>query len=217
MGSTVTESHFEGDRELVRRMSSGDESAFEDFFEGHFSRLFRFSVARLGGDAVTAEEVVQASLCLAVARLETWRGEASLFTWLCTICRHEIGRHLRRRGRDPIDLSVREDSAEARAALESIEASLEGPEASIGRDETARRVQAALDSLPSHYASALEWKYLQGLPVDEIAARLRMGAKAAESLLTRARGAFRDVFTALSAPSRDSRPSGAGHGGSGGT
>ena len=42
------------------------------------------------------------------------------------------------------------------------------------------------------YGDALEWKYVQGLSVKEIAARLNLGAKAAESLMTRARQAFRD-------------------------
>jgi len=54
-----------------------------------------------------------------------------------------------------------------------------------------------LDYLPAHYGSALEWKYLDDLSVREIAARLGMGEKAAESLLTRARRAFRDAFTSV--------------------
>jgi RNA polymerase sigma-70 factor (ECF subfamily) len=55
-------------------------------------------------------------------------------------------------------------------------------------------VQATLDHLPGRYGQVLEWKYIQGLSVDEIATRLGVGYKAAESLLTRARGAFRDAF-----------------------
>ena len=48
-------------------------------------------------------------------------------------------------------------------------------------------VQRVLDQLPSHYADALEWKYIDEVPVQEIASRLGLGPKAAESLLTRAR------------------------------
>ena len=57
--------------------------------------------------------------------------------------------------------------------------------------------QVALDQLPQHYGNALEWKYLEGLPVKEIASRLKLSPKAAESLLTRAREAFRECFTSL--------------------
>jgi RNA polymerase sigma-70 factor, ECF subfamily len=56
-------------------------------------------------------------------------------------------------------------------------------------------VQVTLDHLPARYADVLEWKYIQGLSVDEIAHRLGVGYKAAESLLTRARQAFRDGFS----------------------
>lgn len=33
---------------------------------------------------------MQSTLIKAMRSLSSWRGEASLFTWLCTICRHEI-------------------------------------------------------------------------------------------------------------------------------
>ena len=58
-------------------------------------------------------------------------------------------------------------------------------------------VQLTLDSLPNPYGDMLEWKYLQGHSVKEIAARLQISPKATESLLTRARRAFREGFSAL--------------------
>lgn len=58
-------------------------------------------------------------------------------------------------------------------------------------------MHVTLDRLPGSYANALEWKYVEGLPVAEIAGRLGLSPKAAESLLTRARTAFREGFVAL--------------------
>ena len=180
----------ESDRVLVKRMLADDELAFEEFFEGHFSRLFRFALTRLGGEAGAAEEVAQATLCQAVARLDTYRGESALFTWLCTICRHEIGDYCRRRDRHLGPASLPEESEDCRAVLDSLAAATEqGPEARLESKEVARLVQVALDNLPTSYANALEWKYIHGLPVKEIAARLQLGLKAAESLLGRARAA----------------------------
>ena len=68
------------------------------------------------------------------------------------------------------------------------------PESEAGRRELSRRVQLTLDSLPERYGQVLEWKYIEGVSVDEIARRLGSGYKAAESQLTRARQAFRDAF-----------------------
>lgn len=63
--------------------------------------------------------------------------------------------------------------------------------------ETAERVHAALDRLPPSYARAVEWRYLEGLEVTEIALRLKLSYKAAESLLSRARKAFRETYESL--------------------
>ncbi|HEY3176750.1 MAG TPA: sigma-70 family RNA polymerase sigma factor [Candidatus Polarisedimenticolia bacterium] len=188
----------EGD--LVRRMLAGDEPAFEEFFENHFSRVYRFALTRVGGRADVAEEITQATLCRAVSKLESYRGEAALFTWLCTICRHEISRHYRRSEIRHESLGLPEDSEDARVALDSLAAAIgEGPDAQLHRKEVARLVQVTLDNLPWSYASALEWKYLHEVPVKEIAERLELGLKAAESLLSRARAAFRDGFSTLTA------------------
>jgi RNA polymerase sigma-70 factor (ECF subfamily) len=166
-----------GDAALVRRMLAGEERAFSEFFDGHFDRLFRFALRRLNGNEDTAEEVVQLALSREVRKLDTFRGDSSLFTWLCTFCRHEISAMMRsRRSAEQVDLSM-------------------AGEAAGGSDpDTSMIVQEILDELPPNYGHALEWKYIEGLSVTEIAGRLKVGPKAAESLLTRARIAFRDLF-----------------------
>src|SRR4051812_36258881 len=183
------------DRFLVARMVRGDEVAFGEFFESHFGPLFRFAMPRVSNDAQAAEEVVQAALCRAVRKLASYRGEAALLTWLCTFCRHEISAYFEKALRVPPMVELLDDIPEVRAALESLGAA-ERPEAALRRSETSRIVQLVLDRLPGHYGDALEWKYIDGLPVAEIAQRLNIGVKAAESTLTRARAAFRDAFTA---------------------
>lgn len=184
------------DWQLARRMLNGDERAFSEFFDWHFPRLFRFAAARLGGDESAAEDVVQATLCRAVSRLASYRGEATLFTWLCVICRHEICDHLTRNAR-VVTTDVADDAPEIRSALESLAAGPVDPESAAVRAETARRVQGVLDALPDRYADALEWKYVLGLSVEEVGQRLGVGYKAAESMLSRARHAFRVEFAAL--------------------
>jgi RNA polymerase sigma-70 factor (ECF subfamily) len=184
------------DRDLVKRMLAGEEHAFEEFFDGHFSKLYRFALTRMQ-DADAAEDVVQAALCKAISSLKSWRGEATLFTWLCTFCRHEISAHYRRNRTWPQPAGMKSESPDAGATLDSPATRLDpGPGGEMNRMEIALQVQSTLDDLPGRYGDALEWKYIQGLSVEEIAARLGMGAKAAESLLTRAREAFRKAFAA---------------------
>lgn len=187
----------EDDRALVARLLAGDQAAFDRFFDTHAAGLYRFALTRLNRDADAAEEVVQATLALALRKLGTYRGEAALFTWLCTFCRHEISAHVRRLKRSAPETPLIEDAPEVRAALESLFADSERPDRQLERREMAALVRVTLDVLPSHYGDALEWKYIHGLSVQDIAQRLGVSAKAAESLLTRARDAFRDAFSTI--------------------
>lgn len=197
MISPATPSHHHDDRALARRILAGDERAFEGFFDEHYPRLYRFALSRLR-DADETRELVQAAICKAIAGLRKYRGEAPLAGWVFTICRHEIHRHYQRRRRSPESGELFEEAPEVVAALDAAGANPANPEETVGRRQTARIVHEVLDRLPSHYGHALEWKYLDGLPVKEIARRLELAPKAAESLLTRARLAFRKSYSSAS-------------------
>ncbi len=186
------------DRFLVKRLLAGEDRAFEEFFDAYFPRLYRFALARVDHDPDSAEEVVQATLTKVILKLHTFRGEAALFSWLCTFCRHQISAFYRQRQRAPRRVDLMEDEPEILAALESLTMTADAdPQEKLQRKELSRLVQVTLDHLPPRYGDALEWKYIHGLTVKEIAALLEVGPKAAESLLTRARSAFRDGFGTL--------------------
>ena len=183
------------DKKLVRRMLAGEEPAFDTFFHRFFPSLYRFALIRVDRNADIAEEVVQTTLCRAIDKLATFRGEAALFSWLCTICRREISAWFRKHRMVARQQDLVEEIPEIRAALESLSmAGIDDPQRSLLQKELARLVQVTLDHLHPNYGYALEWKYIEGLSVKEIAGRLGSTPKAAESLLTRARVAFRDGF-----------------------
>ncbi len=181
-----------GDQQLIRGMLAGDERAFEAFFSAYFARVYRFALPRLNGDVEAAKDVVQATLGKAMRGLAGFRGDSGLFTWICRICRNEVVEYLRARNRSG-HVVLMDDHPSLRAAVESIEAPEEFDLVrSCGRDEAARLVRAVLDRLPANYGDALEWKYLEGHSVEAIGQRLGIGTIAAQSLLARARIAFRE-------------------------
>lgn len=176
------------ERDLVRRLRAGEEAAFESFSDHYIAGLYRFASARLGPDRELAREVVAATVCKVIEKLDSYRGEAPFFTWLCAVLRNEIAEHYRRRqGRPTVDLELAGEMPTRSSS----------PEEVVLEMESNTLVHRALDQLPPRYASALQWKYLEGLPVDEIAERLELGLKAAESVLTRARQAFRGTYEQL--------------------
>lgn len=190
------------DRAVARRILGGDEAAFRELFDRFFPRLYRFALARLNGDADTARDIVQQTFCNAIERLDGYRGEAALYTWFCQICRNVLADHFRKRGRGVARVVLLEDQPNARAILEALAApASDEPESEVWRLQVHRLVEATLDALPGNYGDVLEWKYLDGHSVAEIAQRLGVGPKAAESSLQRAREAFRVAIADLASAS----------------
>ena len=191
----------EDDRQLVQRLAAGDEQAFRGFFDDYFPRMFRFILRRVDGDEESARDIVQSALIKGVRKLDSYRGEAALFTWLCQIARHELADHMARTARQQEfvrRLVEQEDDPSVRARLDSMESMRDSdPEAIRQREDVAVLVHTALDYLPRRYAQVLELKYLEDLSVDTIAGRLGVTAITVQSLLARARGAFRDAAGAL--------------------
>lgn len=185
------------DRDLAARVARGEQAAFDAFFKEYFPRLFRFTLSRVNNDPDLAEEVVQRTMCIVVRKMGTYRGEARLFTWLCQICRNEQAAVFRQRKIEMIDVLPIEDHPAVQAALESMSATDDRPESAQRRDEIAHFVKTTLEHLPAKYAVALEMKYMQGCSVVEIGEKLGVGTKAAESILSRARAAFKDGFRSL--------------------
>jgi len=185
----------EADAELIAAMLRGDEVAFRRFFEGFFPRMYRFALPRVGGDPDAAKEVVQAALIKAMRNLAGYRGDAALFSWLCQICRRQIVDHLRANQRHANRLVLVEDSDEMQAVLESIAAPAgDEPAQGYSLEETRRIVQSVLDRLPNRYGDVLEWKYIEGRSVEEISLALGVGQIAVQSMLARARIAFRSAL-----------------------
>lgn len=189
--------HAQHDRELVHRLLDGDEDAFSDFVDDYYPRLYRFAFSRLGRNADAAQDVVQSTFEKVIPRLASYRGEAALFSWMCGFCRFEIAAYWRQLGRRGAEVELNEHSDELKAALESLAAHQDGPDDAVHRRQLAQLVWTALDHLPVRYGNALQMKYIAGLSVRDIAARLGVSPKAAESLLTRARQAFRDGFATV--------------------
>ena len=176
------EERVERDRRLRRAVLAGDEHAWRAWYEEHFAAVRAYVLWRCGGLHDRADEVTQETWLTAVRRVRRFDPAAGWFHgWLCGIAANVLRNHLRshrRRG--------------ARQQPLTGEVGLEDP--AVADRERARRVAAALAELPARYEAALRMKYLDRMSVAEIAAASGETEKAVESLLTRARAAFREAY-----------------------
>jgi RNA polymerase sigma-70 factor, ECF subfamily len=188
------------DRALVARMTAGDQRAFDEFFRSNVPRLAAFTARYSGLDDASVEDVVQNTLVKAMRSLSTYRGEASLFTWLTQICIHELVDNTRKAARRPAHVSLEElEDIWGRLGELRVPAHRE-PSAEVDAQLQRTAVLSTLQSLPRRYAEVLEAKYGDGLSVEEIALQTGTTAIAVQSLLARAREAFKAIWRALVEP-----------------
>jgi RNA polymerase sigma-70 factor, ECF subfamily len=98
----------EADRALVERCKAGDLGAFEELYRQHARRLFSL-VSRMLGNPADAEDLLQEIFLSAHRKLESFRGESALGTWLYRLAMNQCLDHLRSRSArsqqvtDPLD------------------------------------------------------------------------------------------------------------------
>jgi RNA polymerase sigma-70 factor, ECF subfamily len=177
-------------------MCAGEQRAFDEFFRSNVPRLVAFTARRSRLDSASVEDIVQNTLIKAMRNLSRYRGEAALITWLTQICRHELADATRKAARRPAHVSLEEPDQVLRLSQQLRLPPNREPAAEVEAELHRAAVMETLGALPERYALALEAKYGDGLSVEEVAAVLGVTTVAAQSLLARAREAFRDQWLA---------------------
>ena len=162
-----------------------DQAAFRDWYEQALPRVYRYLLARCGHDVELAEELTQQTFVEAVRRRAKFDGRSDVVTWLCAIGRHKLVDHYRRSGRE------RQHHVRLAAAWTGGRADF------WSQHELRAGVQAGLAQLPGEQRIVLVLRYLDQMSVREIASTIGRSEKATESLLSRAREAFRRAHGAV--------------------
>jgi len=187
-GNMATQRPHMNDAQLIRAIQSGDEAALETLYRRYLPPVWRYACARLAGDLSAAEDVVSETFLAAVRQIGRLDPEGgAVIGWLAGIARHKIADV--RRGR------LRAATARPDAMTQDARASpAADPPAAAEAAETSASVRSVMAAMDDQERLALEWKYIDGLSVREMADRLGRTEKAVESVLYRARAAFRTLF-----------------------
>jgi RNA polymerase sigma-70 factor (ECF subfamily) len=156
-------------------------AALLDLYERALPQVYGYLVPRCGNIAV-AEELTAETFLAAVDAVRRATVQDVTVAWLIGIARHKLADHWRRRAREERKLTAVRSSGP--------------PETSDPWDDhlEAVRARATLRRLGPHHQAVLTLRYLDGLPVADVAAHLRRSVQATEALLTRAKAAFRKAY-----------------------
>lgn len=156
-----------------------DIGRFRAMYDEALPVVYGFVSLRVGGDRGLAEDITADTFAAAVAEYRAGRPEVVTSSWLRTVAKRRLIDHWRR----------------ASVASSKV-VSLRGWPSRPDEPEVAERelVVAALGRLSDDERAALVLQHVEGHSVTEVAATLGRTAKATESLLGRARIAFRTAY-----------------------
>ena len=167
------------DRALVSRfLSRRDDASFRAIYARHAPAVFALA-ARLSGSASDGEDLLQEAWIRAAERLEGFRWESTLRTWLCGIAVNCWREQRRRRG----------DAELAPVALEGDLPDF-APLPAAERADLERAVRA----LPDGYREVVVLHDVHGYTHDEIAGLLGITAGTSKSQLSRGRRRLREML-----------------------
>ena len=167
------------DRDLIARVGEGDRRAFELLIERHAAAVLR--LATVVSDPATAEDAMQQTFLNVYQHAASFRGDASVRTWLLTITRNTT---FRLRGKTRREELVEEPLMEL--GLEAGWGS-DDPEAIAIAAEQKGALRKALSLLSAEDQEVLILRDLEGLRASEAAGLLGIGERALKSRLHRAR------------------------------
>lgn len=178
------------DRELVAQVLAGHREAFRQIMQRSNQRLFRIARSVVGEDS-EAEDVLQESYMHAYRKLDTFRGDAALLTWLTSIVLNEARGRLRKRhtmvGLEQID-QVAEDN---RIITFPSKFGSEDPAASAARAQIRHLLEQAIDELPPAFRTVYMMREVEECSVEETAAQLDIKPQTVKTRLFRARRQLR--------------------------
>jgi RNA polymerase sigma-70 factor (ECF subfamily) len=170
---------------IVKEVLSGKRGAATRFYKQYAMKLRRYLATKLPEAEI--EEVLQDTFLSAFDSLPLYRGEASLLSWLISIARHEVADFYRKKY---VRMAVEQTSP----LFENMVSETLSPEFVYEKKKLEKKFFTVYRGLTEQHRDVLSYRYELSMSVKEIAQRMDLSFKATESLLFRARLAFRTAY-----------------------
>jgi RNA polymerase sigma-70 factor, ECF subfamily len=166
---------------MIGRVLAGDPAAERALYDAHVDRVFRL-VYRMAGDLDRTQDWVQETFIRAFERLEQFRGESSLSTWLCSIAVSITLNGLRKVKR----FREREVPLEDAGSI--------GLTPREADPDLKTRLHRAIEDLPEGYRTVFVMHDVEGFTHEEIGHALGVQAGTSKAQLFRARARLREAL-----------------------
>jgi RNA polymerase sigma-70 factor, ECF subfamily len=184
--------------DLIAKARLGDTSAFEEIVRSYLPRVMAVA-QNLVGRSGDAEDVAQEVFFKVHKKLQDFREEASLYTWLYRVTVNTATDFLKRRSHRPLGQVEEIDNV-------PVADSGDTPLSAISRTDLAREVREAIQEVPVPFRTVLVLREIEQLTYEEIAATMNCSIGTVESRLFRARARLKAILERRFRDPRSVRP-----------
>jgi RNA polymerase sigma-70 factor, ECF subfamily len=188
------------ERSLVAQAATGNHAAFDQLVTVHQDRIAQL-VHRLLGWPGDVDDVVQDVFVDALRNLHRFDGRSSVLTWLTRLTINRCRTHQRKQWlRRLLPLPRVEDPpwrGEGRGERASDATAIRDPADLLIAQETIHQVHSAIRQLNQKDREIIVLRYLEELPIDQIAKTLNLSRTATDVRLTRARQRLEKILQPL--------------------
>ena len=176
------------DRELLRRLQSGDETALGELADAYSAKIYQLAFRYLRNKE-DAEEVTQDVLYKVYRKVGAFRGESALSSWIYRITFNTAMSRVRTAGFQRVRAEESHSAAEGEEATGRYEVAdwSDLADEQVFRAQMRERVMAAIMALPAIYRAPVVLRDLQGMSTEEASAVLKVKDQTLKSRLHRGR------------------------------
>jgi RNA polymerase sigma-70 factor (ECF subfamily) len=175
--------------DILARAQAGDHAAFAQLYTLHKRRIYSLCLSMVGSVA-EAEDLTQEAFLQFHRKINTFRGESALSTWLHRLSVNVVLMHLRKKGLQLTSL----DEAMEPAPDQRPGRSFGAPDLTLSGAIDRLALQRAIDDLPAGYRLIFVLHDIEGYEHNEIATLLECSIGNSKSQLHKARLKLRDAL-----------------------
>jgi RNA polymerase sigma-70 factor (ECF subfamily) len=178
------------ERSILEQVDSGIGLTFEELFE-RYSSMVSSLAFRILGDQQEALDVSQEVFLTIFRKMDSFRGESSLKTWIYRIAVHRAANRfrwwnrLRRRGTVSLEEHLAKNAE--REFSGDLNSGIQSPEEALLQEEERAGIERLLLQLPVQQRIAVVMRDIEGLSYEEIAESMQINVGTVKSRIARGR------------------------------
>lgn len=169
------------EKDIIKRVLDGETDAFQEVIDNNI-RLVNHIIYRMVKDETEREDLVQDVFMKVYSKLNSFKFDAKLSTWIAQIAYHRTLNHLEKKKVELFD-----DLDSEQRGIDSLDGKVLSPEDFAVSNDRKAKLKKEIDQLPNKYKTVITLFHLEDMTYEEIGKIMKLPDGTVKSHLFRAR------------------------------